>query len=203
MVEFVLALVFTHSFAVGAALAKSACSARELRGQDCRLTAGTYTVRLLNATVERDDGTWHTVDPMPLKGEGVTWEKVKFEVQHGIPLLQIWIWDAGKGQALVQDLHWFTTDARKGALKILAEGVVRRRRLKPQEEIPVVPNPKKGAKVPEKKKPEFLYDGWEKHSAKISKNAHVDWELGPLKKNLDPEAPVPVHHEEEEERKGH
>lgn len=167
--------------------AKSVCTARELRGQDCRVYSGTYHIRLLAETIARDDGTWHTVDPMPLKGEGVEWEKVTFTIEQGQPILQLWLWDKGVGEAQVQALRWHVADARQGALKILAEGVVRRRRLKVPEEIPVDPNvPVANNRPVEKKKPVFLYDGWEKHSLKALKNGTFDWELGSQKKILDP-----------------
>jgi hypothetical protein len=178
MFPLVLALLLTHAFAAG----KSACTARELRGRDCRLAAGTYKIRLLSDTIARDDGTWHVVDPMPLKGDGVAWEKITFENQHGRPVLQMWLWDPGKGEAQVQSLHWFVADARPTALKIVADGVVRRRRMKPP--------PEEGDA---KKKPEFLYDGWEKHGLKILKDGKFEWQLGQEKKILDPDAPEKGH----------
>lgn len=180
MFSMVLALVLNFAYAKTSPASKLSCTARELRGEDCRLVSGTYQIRLLSETIARDDGTWHTVDPMPLAGADVTWQKITFEVQHGLPLLQLWLWDGGKGEAQVQALHWYVGDARKGALRILSEGVVRRRRLKPPEETAADP----------KKTPTFLYDGWEKHSVKIMKNGKLDWQLGAQKKTLDPDAPM-------------
>jgi hypothetical protein len=169
------------------ASAKSICTARELIGQDCRVYSGSYQIRLLTDTIARDDGTWHTVDPMPLKGDGVTWEKVSFVIEHGQPVLQLWLWDKGIGETQVQALRWYVADARQGALKILSDGVVRRRRLKVLEENPADPNvPVANVKPEEKKKLSFLYDGWEKHSVKVLKNRTLEWELGSHKKILEP-----------------
>ncbi len=171
-----LAILFTLLIPTSfAAPAKLTCSERELRGQDCRLGSGTYKIRLLAATIARDDGTWHTVDAMPLTGEGIVWEKITFDYQHGLPMLQFWLWDVGTGQAQVQSLRWYVTDARKGALNTIAQGVVRRRRLKPAED------PTKN------EKPVYLYDRWEKHSAQITKAGKIDWQLGSLKKTFDPD----------------
>ena len=161
------ALVLTQSFA---AKDKPSCNARELSGQDCRLVVGSYKIRLLADTIARDDGTWHLVDAMPLKGEGIVWEKVTFEIKHATPVLQFWLWDQGQGETKVQALHWYVADARKGALKILEEGIVRRRRLKPNED----PNAK----------PTFIHDGWEPHALKILPHGKLEWTLGAAKRTL-------------------
>lgn len=185
----ILLILSFPSFAkkVSKVSAKSSCTLRELRGQDCRVHSGTYKIRLLAETIARDDGTWHTVDPMPLKGEGIAWEKVMFTMEHERPILQLWLWDKGVGEAQVQALRWFVADARHGSLKMLAEGVVRRRRLNVPEEIPVDPNvPVAKDKVVEKNKPVYLYDDLEKHSLKTLKNGTIEWELGSIKKILDP-----------------
>ena len=141
---------------------KSVCSARELKRQDCRLNVGAHTVRLLLASIAREDGVWHTVDEMPLKGE---WEKMRFEIVSGRPILQLWIWDAGSGESPVQALHWYVTEIGKEKMKILAEGVVRRRRVK---------DGKPGT---------YIYDAWEKHDLKSTK-AGLEWWLGTQKKEL-------------------
>ncbi len=119
---------FLFVVALSWAADKTSCTARELKNQDCRLVIAAHQIRLLSDTIARDLGTAHVVDPMPLKGD---WEKMTFEITHGRPILQLWIWDNGKGEAPVQSLRWYTADARPGAIKVLAEGVVRRRRLKP------------------------------------------------------------------------
>lgn len=151
---------------------KTSCKPRELRNRDCRLSLGQHHVRLLTDTIARDDGAAHVVDPMPLKGD---WEKVVFEISQNHPVLQLWIWDPGKGEAQVQSLHWFVGDARPGPVKFVADDVVRRRRLKPGED---------------EKKKVYLYDGWEKHSLKVLKDGKYEWNLGTHKKIIDPNAVV-------------
>ena len=64
--------------------------------------SGAYKLRLLTETIARDDGTWHTVDMMPLKGAGIDWERVRFDMFKDWPVLQLWIWDKGEGEAQVQ-----------------------------------------------------------------------------------------------------
>lgn len=137
---------------------KKTCSARELRRFDCRLVIGARALRLLPETVAREDGVWHTVDQMPLKGD---WEKFRFEIMDGRPILQMWIWDSGSGESQVQSLHWYVTEVGQAKMEILADGVVRRRRVR--------------AKEP---KTDFIYDGWEKHELKARKGGGLDWRLG-------------------------
>lgn len=119
-----------------AALAWSAptklkCTHRELKAKDCHLQSPPFQVNLLEATVSWNDGTWRTVEGMPLKGEGVEWELVGFELHDGWPILQMRIWDRGVGESNVQSLHWFVLDLSDRHLKTLAEGVVRKRHTPP------------------------------------------------------------------------
>ena len=116
---------------------KLACDARELNGQDCHLHSGSYDLRLLKTTLAWNDGTWHTVDPLPLAGDGIEWEKAEFAIMNGRPILQLWIWDKGVGESKVQSLHWFTADAEKRKLTLLAEGVVRKRTPRGEKETPL------------------------------------------------------------------
>ena len=151
------------------AAGRLACSSRDLKRQDCRLRLGEHNIRLLPATIARDDGVWHTVDDMPLKGEGIVWEKIRFEKVGSRSLLQFWIWDKGTGQAQVQSLHWYVADIRKDKMKLLAEGIVRRRRVKDA-------------------KGEFIYDAYESHGLKPEKNGSITWSLGSQSKVLSPES---------------
>lgn len=174
-------LLFPHAlFAAKKTADKPTCTKREIERQDCRLKVGNYSVRLLAETIARDDGTWRTVDQMPLKGEGVSWEKVRMDIFKGWPVLQLWIWDKGEGEAQVQNLRWFVTDIRKGDLKILNEGVVRRRRQKP-----IGPEGEPVSKEP--KKPKYIVDGWEKHGLSARKDGNLDWYLRDQKKVIDKE----------------
>lgn len=153
-----------------AAPVKTSCTAKEIARKDCRLFAGGYDLRLLSETIAWNDGTWRTVDPMPLKGEKVKWEKAGFQFFGDWPILQLWIWDEGTGEAPVQSLHWFVADAEKRKLTVLATGVVRKRRQKP---IPVV----EGEEPPKSVKPEYLVDAMEPHQLKALKNGNLEWSL--------------------------
>ncbi len=146
---------------------KSACSSRELSRRDCRLSSGAHKMRLLPDTIARDDGVWHTVDEIPLNGD---WEKIRFEKLGGRQILQLWIWDQGAGEVTVQSLHWYVAEAGKSKLRILAEGVVRRRRMNPEQ-----------------KPAKYIYDAWEKHELKAQKSGDLAWKLGTQSKILKPE----------------
>jgi hypothetical protein len=153
---------------------KTSCLSRELQRKDCRVKTGTYNVRLLSETIARDDGTWHTVDAMPLIGDHIAWEKIRFDIFKGWPILQLWIWDKAVGEAGVQDLRWFVADLHKGDMKILAKGVVRRRRLKNLEVQEGKPAPP----------PSYNLDAFEKHGLKLLKDGDLEWTLGSEKKIL-------------------
>lgn len=144
------------------------CQPKELKQFDCRLSVDTYNLRLLKDTVAWDDGTWHTVDDMPLKGDGVLWERAEFGFINGWPILQLWLWDAGVGENKVQSLHWFVADAEKRHFTILAQGVVRRRR------------PHKAAVVDgevAKFLDKYSYDKMEPHALKPLKSGGLEWTL--------------------------
>ncbi len=158
------------------ASAKTTCTPREIQRQDCRLASGDFKLELLNGSLSRDDGKWHAVDAMPLSGEGTSWEKVRFDVFKGWPILQLWIWDKAAGEASVQQLQWFVADIRnKNDMKVLASGVVRRRRMKQVDE----PEGKPASK------PVYTLDAMEKHSLKLLKDGRLEWTLGPQKKILE------------------
>lgn len=175
----------------GARAAKVACNSKELKGRDCRLSSGSYSLRLLDKTIAWNDGTWHTVDPMPLSGEGVEWEKASFSLMGGKPIVQLWIWDKGVGETQVQSLHWFVADAEKRKFTVLAQGVVRKRQLKQplvtEEEgaggagAPVA---KKGTFPKKPPGPKYLYDAMEPHSLKVVKSG-LEWTLGRDKKLIE------------------
>jgi hypothetical protein len=148
---------------------KGSCPSRDLKRQDCRLQDESYNVRLLAETVAWFDGTWHTVEEMPLKGKQSSWEKARFEVHQGWPVLQLWLWDNGEGEGQVQSLHWLTVSLMDRKFTVLAQGIVRKRR--PKGDAPA-------------DKPSYLYDAWQPHSAKMLKNGTIEWELNGRKKNL-------------------
>jgi hypothetical protein len=157
---------------------KLECTAKDLKAQDCRLWTQGYTVQLLHGAVVWNDGTWHTVDPLPLKEQKVEWERVRFQFFGTHPILQFWFWGDGLGETKVQSLHWFVADAEKRKFTILSEGVVRKRRLEPLE-------PETFDKPRDKnQKPKFLYDPLEKHGLRsVAKNG-IEWQLGDEKKLL-------------------
>ena len=183
-----ICVVFLHVVSAWAGdKTKSECSRKELERQDCRLMAANFNFRILNATVAGSDGSWHSVSPMPLSGEGVTWEKVRFDMMSQRPILQFWLWDKGGGESEVQSLHWYVADAEHQTLSVLAEGVVRKRRLKPPL-VQEVPPPAAAAKPSATKpapKPVYLYDAMEAHGVKASKDGALEWSLGSQKKRLE------------------
>lgn len=151
---------------------KNTCTAKDLARRDCRLILGTVNVRLLPQSVAWYDGTWHTVEEMPLKDQQSDWEKVDLHTLGGRLILQMWIWDKGVETSKVQSQHWLVTELQNRKFKILADGTVRKRRPKAQD----------GLKAAEPVK--FLYDSVIEHSLKPAKNGDLEWTLGIDKKTL-------------------
>ncbi len=158
------------------------CSDKELERQDCHMVSGAYDIRLLPKTVAWSDGTWHTVDLMPLNGEAVEWERAGFRMMAGRPILQLWLWEKGFGETQVQSLHWYVADAEKRTFTILSEGVVRKRRPEQVELVVQKPVKKGSGAVPRVAKPKFIYDGWEPHYVKALANGSLEWQLAGQKK---------------------
>jgi hypothetical protein len=165
-------LIFMLSSSHAAEVAKSLCTAKDLARRDCRLSSAGTNVRLLPESLAWYDGTWHTVEPMPLKGQQSDWEKIEFQFLGGRPILQLWLWDKGTEVTGVQSLHWLTGELQKRKFKILAEGVVRKRRPKAKDALAA------------ETKTQYLYDAFIEHSLKTSKNGDLDWSLGIDKKTL-------------------
>src|SRR6516162_6178762 len=103
-------LAVATNMALAATVMKPDCLKRELTRQDCHMHVGRYDVRLLSKTIAWNDGTWHTVDQMPLNGEAVAWDRASLQIDEGWPVLQLWLWDKGVGESDVQSLHWYTGD---------------------------------------------------------------------------------------------
>jgi hypothetical protein len=157
---------------------KMTCSHQEITRQDCTLKAGDDKLRLLPETVVWNNGIWHAVDTMPLRGEGTQWEKMRFDSFRGWPVLQLWIWGKISGEARIQSLNWYVMDWSGQKARILASGVVRKRRLKPagagHDQAPTVPVPSA-----------YIYDDWEVHGLKVQKEGRIEWTLGREKKILE------------------
>ncbi len=148
--------------------ANSSCKPKALLRKDCELKFKGHTVKLLKDTVAWNDGTWRAVDPMPLTQEGVKWERAKLEFINNRPILQLWLWDEGVGEAKVQSLHWYVYERSGQKLKALADGVVRKRRRLGEE--------------PDSK---FVYDSWKKHQLKALSGGALEWSLGNNRQILD------------------
>jgi hypothetical protein len=157
--------------ATAAPSAKSRCTAKELGGQDCWLKAGVYSLRLLEGTIAWNTGVRHFVDPTPLRGEGVSWERAQFEMFKTRPILQLWFWDKGEGEAKVQSLHWYVLETTPRRLDVLVEGVVRKRH---RETSPDQTAAENANPAPVR----YIYDPWETHSLKLLKNGDLEWHLG-------------------------
>jgi hypothetical protein len=156
--------------------AKTHCLARELKQKDCWLKLGKYDLRLLDQTIAWNDGTWHTVDPMPFSGDGVAWEKISFARLGRHPVLQLYLWDKGVGEERVQSLHWIVAETENRQMKVLAEGIVRKRH---QEAVPPAEDGK-----PPPKPGRILYDPWVPHSLRAVRAGELEWRVGAKKKIL-------------------
>src|ERR1035437_9035078 len=196
-----LLMLFTSALSATPLRDKLTCTLKELERQDCRLASANYIVRILPKTIVLNDGTWHAVDEMPLKGEAVAWEKIQFQFLSGWPILQLWLWEKGLGESEVESLHWYVADAEKRKFTLLAEGIVRKRRLEPSEPEPPPETTAKRTKKPPRK-PKYLYDTWEPHSLTTAKGGSLEWRLNAQKKTISKVlVPVPaeqVQHRSEE-----
>lgn len=156
---------------------KPTCQGKEIRIRDCELRAGPYTLRLLADSISWNDSTWRKVDPIPLRGEGTSWEKINVQLNNGILVLQLWIWDKPVGENQVQSLNWYVTSIDQQKFSVLASGTVRKRRQKSQA-------PGAEGEEVKPKAPEFLYDGWETHGLKFLKDGRMEMTLGRHKQIL-------------------
>lgn len=152
------------------------CHPKQLKRQDCHLQIGKFEVSLLAGSVTWNDGTWRATEPMPLKGEGVEWDRMTFDIFEGWPVLQMWIWDAGRGETKVQSLQWFTVSLQGQKLTPLAEGVVRKRRLQVA--------PSDGTDGPAKTEA-ILLEKPEPHGLKYLGDGKLEWQLNRQKKIID------------------
>jgi hypothetical protein len=171
--KWILWLVLCTPTAFAAEKSKTVCAARDLARKDCRLSMDSVSLRLLPDSVAWYDGTWHTVDEMPLKGKQSDWEKITFTKLAEEPILQLWIWDQGDEITGVQSLHWMVIDVEKRKFALLSEGVVRKRRPKA-----------KVADAPDDAKTQYLYDAALPHGLKALKSRELEWTLGSEKKIL-------------------
>ena len=137
---------------------------------------GELHLDLLDKTIAWTDGTWRSVDPMPLSGEGIEWEKIIFTRLNAQIFLQMWIWDKGVGEMQVQSLRWFVSHLQSRKFHTLAEGVVRKRHL----EQPLVAA-SGTAPLP---KPKYLNDTQEKHEFRPLKGNQFAWVLGTQSKTI-------------------
>lgn len=163
----------------GTSKTSAKCNAKSLKAQDCLLKAGTFEINLLSAAVAWNDGTWRTVEAMPLKGEGIEWDKISFEVKEGWPILQLWLWDSGVGEAKVQSLNWYVVDLADRKMKVLAQGVVRKRRLR-KADVDA-----SGVEDPKVKKPGFILEKTEEHHWKLLNAKRAEWRIGTDKKIIE------------------
>ena len=160
-------LLLLEASAPRAAPSSLSCPSANLRSRDCHLQLGSLEIDLLDQTIAWTDGTWHRVDPMPLVGEGVEWEKIKLENAAGTTLLQAWIWDKASGETKIQSLHWYVLQFANHDVKTLWQGVVDKR----HPETPGDDNPGKTKTV-------YLKDKTEVHGFRVVKTGRIEWWLG-------------------------
>jgi hypothetical protein len=200
MISLLLALC-SVSAAASIAKEKLSCTSKELVRKDCPLKQGSFRLRLLDASVAWGDGIWHVVEKTPLNGDGTFWEKVHFSVLAGRPILQMWIWDKGAGEAVVQSLRWFTMDLSHRRASVLAEEVVRKRRLNVVEPAEVGKSSRKAVAGPK-----FIYDQMEAHGLQAGKDGVLHFQLGRnrrvLEKISETLAEAPAEHESGAEHAG-
>jgi hypothetical protein len=151
---------------------KLTCTVKELSRLDCHLRLGTYNIRLLPATIAWSDGTWHTINEMPLKGEAVAWEKVQFQILNKCPILQLWLWDKSVTETQVESLHWYVMAPEKKKMSALSDNIVRKRRLQQAPQPPATP-----ATAPileHKPSAKYIYDAMDPHSLKTLKEGRLE-----------------------------
>lgn len=98
---------------------------------------------------------------MPILAQDVEWERAELEFINDRPILQLWLWDGGVGEANVQSMNWFVYEMKDRKATLLARGVVRKRR-----------------RVGEGDESRFVYDAWQKHYLKAAAEGRLEWSLG-------------------------
>ena len=135
------------------------CTKRELARRDCNLKLRPFEVQLSKMKVTWSDGTWTSIADAPLPGDGNQWEKASLGKIGKRWILQMWIWDVGKGEAKVQSLHWVVAEMDEHISHIRVNEIVRKRKVKMT--TPVT----------------YSYDPFVKHNLKLTGNV-IHWTVG-------------------------
>lgn len=135
------------------------CSRLELERRDCHLLLKPYDVRISRLKVTWFDGTWTNIADAPMSDEKNEWDKMALEKIEDRLILQFWIWDAGKGEAKVQSLHWIVGEFKDKNFVTRLDQIVRKREVKNTQPV------------------SYTYDRPIPHSLKKTKSG-VQWTVG-------------------------
>jgi len=149
----------TPTTVIKATKTKTLCTTLENKRRDCRLQLSSYDVQLSRVKITWSDGTWKNIADAPLPDENFQWDKVSFEKINDRWFLQFWIWDAGKGEAKVQSLHWIVGELKDKKFVAYVDEIVRKREVHATQPI------------------SYTYDRVVPHSLKKTK-AEVQWTVG-------------------------
>lgn len=106
------------------------CSKKELERKDCLLRLSSYKVQISKLKVTWSDGSWTAIADLPMVQEDFHWQEAKLAKMGTRWVLQIWIWDAGKGEAKVESLHWLVSELKDRAFFPKLDKVVRKREVR-------------------------------------------------------------------------
>jgi hypothetical protein len=125
-------LIFLFAFLCTETLhAKSgrvSCNQRERLRRSCALQMGPLKVSLSPDRWHFDDNIKVGAFDLPLKGEGVDWEKVTLQSLGGRRFLQLWFWSTPQGEPGLETLTWFVIEISGLEAPERLQQVVRRRR---------------------------------------------------------------------------
>lgn len=114
---------------------KAACTPRELKRKDCKLTAKKLKVGLFQDKWRFDDGKWLANQNLPVVGDGVQWQKVTLRQLGTRYVVEMWVWSEPQGETKVQDLNWIVMEVGNFSKAVGVQQVVQRRRLLPPRQV--------------------------------------------------------------------
>jgi hypothetical protein len=121
-----LTVLLLSAFTLGAPQNEQ-CPKRGLERKDCLLKQGAFQVQVSKLKITWNDGTWTNIADIPVSGDDYQWEKIELSQLSGRWMLQMWVWDGGKGEAKVQSLHWLVGEMKDRKFTTALNQIVRRR----------------------------------------------------------------------------
>lgn len=161
---FILAFIFSRAITYAspkppAPKQKTQCTALENKRRDCRLELPPFELQVSRLKITWTDGTWKNIADTPLPEENFQWDKISFEKINDRRFLELWIWDAGKGEAKVQSLHWIVGELKDKKFVVHLDEIVRKREVRATQPV------------------SYTYDRVIPHSLKKTQ-AEVQWTVG-------------------------